>query len=92
MPWETKGVSDQVEGFVRASCARCGAVDVRAADATLHMTPAGSVDPRSVASFQCPSCEERVEQSVDERTAGLLITAGVSLGIPAEQPRQPDRT
>ena len=85
-------MSDAVEGSVRATCPRCGAVEVPAAATTLHMTPAGSDDPRSVASFRCPSCGETVQQPVDERSAGLLLTAGVAIGVPAELPSQTDRS
>lgn len=71
---------------------RCGTVAVSADQVTLLMTAAGSPDSRSVVSFLCPSCGDPLEQPVDERTSRLLTAAGVSLGIPAELPRQRDRS
>lgn len=85
-------MSDAIEGSVRATCPRCGTVGVPAAATTLRMTAAGSDDRRSVASFRCPSCGETVEMPVDERTAGLLLTAGVGIGVPSELPSQTDHS
>ena len=85
-------MSDAVDAFVKASCAVCGAVQVPAAEATLHVVAKGSEDRRSLASFRCPTCSRLVEKRVDERTAGLLLTAGVAVDMPAQLPSQTDRS
>jgi len=83
-------MDDVIEASVRVSCPRCGIVGLPVTTLRLRMSPERSEDRRSVVYFRCPRCGDLHDQRVDERTAGLLATAGVDLEVPAMLPHQRD--
>lgn len=83
-------MDDAIEASVRVSCPHCGIVELPAATIGLRMSAERSEDRRSVVVFRCPGCGELDQQRVDERTSGLLATAGVALEVPAMLPHQRD--
>ena len=69
-------MADRVDARVRATCARCGTVDIPIADARLV---AGAH-----ANGASTRCGAALTIAVDARTAGLLLRADVPLHAPDE--------
>ncbi len=77
---------------VRATCARCGTVELPIEDGRLTI-PTGAGETRARFEFACPSCAEAREQELGERATILLMDAGVPVGAAAGQfalPSRPD--
>lgn len=72
---------------IRASCERCGTVDVPLDSSLLEVPLAG--DTRNVALLTCPTCSQQIAVRIGERATRLLATAGIEVttALPA-----PDRT
>jgi hypothetical protein len=66
---------------VRATCARCGAVEVPI-DATQLVLALDGPDTRNTLLFDCPDCGATTNQRVTERGTRLLSSAGVMLTAP----------
>jgi hypothetical protein len=87
-------MSDNVLASVRATCARCGVVQVPAAKVHLVMArPDRDGDHRNVVEFACPVCAGLCSMRVDERTTRLVTAAGVALvAAPSEDPSPRSRS
>lgn len=72
---------------IRASCERCGSVDVPLDSALLEVPLEG--DTRNVALLTCPTCGQRIAMRIGERATRLLGAAGIEVAL--AQPA-PDRT
>lgn len=69
---------------IKATCPRCGEVDLTAEDILLRI---GSVKTSNTYGFSCPDCAEFVEKPADERIVRLLLSGGVMpqlVHVPAE--------
>jgi hypothetical protein len=76
-----------VSTTIRASCERCGTVDVPIESSWLEVPLDG--DTRNVALLTCPLCGQQIAQRVGERATRLLSAAGIAVTM--AQPA-PDRT
>lgn len=65
-----------MSGVIRATCPRCGAVEVAVAQCTLSLTMAGA-DLRNVLAYRCHNCGDDVRERVSERATRLLVGAGI---------------
>ena len=63
---------------IRASCERCGDVELTTAD--MKVCVCVSAD-RGEYSFRCPVCETMVVKEAEPRTIDLLIASGVEMDI-----------
>jgi hypothetical protein len=61
---------------IRATCPRCGEVDMTPEDILLSVRTGGREGRYR---FVCPSCEESVEKRADRRIVALLVSAGVDV-------------
>jgi hypothetical protein len=61
---------------IRATCPKCGEVDLVPASILLH---ACRGDDEGTYSFMCPACMDDVEKRADRKVIALLISAGVDL-------------
>lgn len=68
---------------IRATCPRCGEVDLTAEDIDLWIA---KNEDDSVYTFDCPSCVERVQKPADARIVRLLISGGVRAMTLEESP------
>ena len=59
---------------IKASCPRCGEVELTPADVTLMVC---SHAPLSYYAFQCPGCDEEVRKPADDHVISLLVSGGV---------------
>lgn len=69
---------------IRASCQQCGDVQLTTADVTVRVCVSNE---QGEYRFQCPSCDELVVRSAEQRTIDLLLAAGVAYKtwtLPAE--------
>ena len=73
-------MADRVDARVRATCARCGTVDIPIADARL--VAGADANGASTLGCDCPRCGAALTIAVDARTAGLLLRADVPLHAP----------
>lgn len=60
---------------IRASCAACGDVQLTTADVTVRVCVSNE---QGEYRFRCPSCDELVVRSAEQRTIDLLLAAGVA--------------
>lgn len=60
---------------IRASCEACGDVQLTTADVTVRVCVSTE---QGEYRFTCPSCEELVVRSAEQRTIDLLLAAGVA--------------
>jgi len=74
-------VADNVIASIRATCERCGTIDVPASDARLGA--AADDDVRDEVVFRCPRCGEIRSVRVDERTSRLLAATSIAVLPPA---------
>ncbi len=69
---------------IRASCERCGDVQLTTSDVTVRMCV--STDEGEYR-FECPACADLVVRHAEQRTIDLLLAAGVEFvtwSLPAE--------
>ncbi len=69
---------------IKATCPRCGEVDLTADDILLRI---GATRAVNTYGFTCPSCGDFVEKPADDRVVRLLLSGGVvpvPLSVPAE--------
>ncbi|MEX2457452.1 MAG: hypothetical protein WD770_00525 [Actinomycetota bacterium] len=60
---------------IRATCPRCGEVDMTPDQVFLSIRP-----PSSSYRFECPVCTASIEKVADRTVVALLLSAGVNLG------------
>ena len=77
---------------IKASCPRCGEVELTPADVSLMVC---SHAPLSYYAFQCPGCADEVRKPADDHVVSLLVSGGVPAtvwDVPAEalEPRSGD--
>lgn len=60
---------------IRATCPRCGEVDMTPDRVFLSIRP-----PSSSYRFECPTCSASIEKVADRTVVALLLSAGVNLG------------
>lgn len=60
---------------IKATCARCGDVDLTSDDVELHIGPAPLGNTYC---FSCPDCGSFVEKPADGRIVRLLLAGGVA--------------
>lgn len=69
---------------IRASCERCGDVELTTADVTVRVC---TDDEQGSYAFQCPGCALVVVKPAEPRTVDLLVASGVAYAtwsLPAE--------
>jgi hypothetical protein len=69
---------------IRASCPRCGEVELTAAQVSLDVCANA---PLSSYAFACPVCHDGIRKPADDHVVSLLVSGGVSADvweIPAE--------
>jgi len=74
----------QRDTVIRATCERCGDVELRVADVRVLLCAATNEGSYA---FRCPTCGGAVAKPADARTVDVLIAAGVELAVwdlPAE--------
>lgn len=78
---------------IRATCPRCGEVELPAAEVELHVVraPDGQLASGTHYAFDCPECGERVRKDADERICQLLTGSGVNVRVTpaARHPESP---
>lgn len=70
---------------IKATCPRCGEVDLTPDDIVLSVSSSGSSGSYS---FECLQCNSRVSKPADARTVQLLISGGVVPNV--TDTRQPE--
>ncbi|MFV2039281.1 MAG: hypothetical protein ACC660_03470 [Acidimicrobiales bacterium] len=69
---------------IRASCERCGDVQLTTSDVTVRMCVSNDEGEYR---FECPACADLVVRHAEQRTIDLLLAAGVEFvtwALPAE--------
>jgi len=69
---------------IRASCEKCGDVQLTTADVTVRMCVSNDEGEYR---FECPDCADLVVRQAEQRTIDLLLAAGVEFitwALPAE--------
>jgi hypothetical protein len=69
---------------IKATCSKCGEVELTAEDIVLRIGPARTVNTYG---FTCPDCGRFVEKPADDRVVRLLLSGGVvpvPVHVPAE--------
>ncbi len=68
---------------IRATCPRCGEVDLTPEQILLTIVRAEDtpVGPDSHYAFDCPTCSATIKKPADERIAHLLTTGGVEVVV-----------
>jgi|GEM_PF-3700261 hypothetical protein len=78
--WLNGGVSDNVAASVKATCARCGSIQVPIAAVRLVIArPDIDGDRRNLIEFSCPACGTTCSLRADEQTTRLVAAAGASV-------------
>lgn len=72
---------------IRATCPRCGEVDLTAGDIDLKIS---NTEEGSLYCFDCPHCVERISKPADDRIIQLLISGGVRATLIEEDPHLND--
>jgi hypothetical protein len=63
---------------IKASCPRCGEVELTAADMSLMVCTSA---PLSYYAFRCPSCRDEVRKPADDHIISLLMSGGVKASV-----------
>ena len=69
--------------MVRASCRRCGPIEIPATEVSVIASGDGTAEM----DFSCPSCSSVVTAAVDSRVAASLQAGGAEIAIDTVSPR-----
>ena len=69
---------------IKATCPRCGEVDLTADDILLRI---GATQAVNTYGFTCPDCSQFVEKTADDRIVRLLLSGGV-MPVPVHVPAE----
>ena len=69
---------------IKATCPRCGEVDLTAGDILLRI---GATQAVNTYGFTCPHCAKFVEKAADDRIVRLLLSGGV-MPVPVHVPAE----